>query len=56
MPASEVTSIALNKKLLIINAGEKVVRFIPALNIPISDLKKGLDILDTALETVNSKL
>ena len=56
VPASEVTSIALNKKLLIINAGEKVVRFIPALNIPISDLKKGLDILDTALETVNSKL
>lgn len=56
VPASEVTSIALNKKLLIINAGEKVVRFIPALNIPIPELKKGLDILDTALEMVNNKI
>lgn len=52
IPASEVISQALEKRLLIINAGEKVLRFIPALNIPIPDLNSGLNILDEVFKSL----
>ncbi len=50
--ASEVTKIAQDEGLLIITAGENVLRFYPPLNINENDLKKGISIIDTALSKI----
>ncbi|MCP4179780.1 MAG: aspartate aminotransferase family protein [bacterium] len=47
--ASEVTKIAQKEGLLIITAGENVLRFYPPLNIDENELRKGVSIIDTSL-------
>lgn len=54
IPATQVTSRAHDSGLLIINAGPNTLRFIPALNIPIPILKKGLKTINKILRAINN--
>lgn len=56
IPAHHVTSRAHQDGLLLINAGTNVLRFIPALNIPIPLLKEGLQIINNILKSINNDL
>jgi acetylornithine/N-succinyldiaminopimelate aminotransferase len=49
MDKSKVINKCLEKGLLLVGAGEDVVRVVPALNITKEEIDKGLDILDKVL-------
>lgn len=52
--AQEVTKFAQNEGLLIITAGENVLRFYPPLNISKAELKKGIAILSKAIAKIQT--
>lgn len=56
IPAHHVTSRCHDEGLLLINAGPNVLRFIPALNIPIPVLQKGLQTINSILRSINKDL
>ncbi len=51
----EILKLCFYKGLVLLPAGESTIRIIPALTIPQSTLEKGLDILEDAIKTVNSR-
>lgn len=56
IPAHHVTSRCHDQGLLLINAGQNVLRFIPALNIPIRVLQNGLSTLNSILRSIHKDL
>ncbi len=50
--SADVVTAALEKRLLVLKAGPRVVRLAPALNIPEDDLMEGLDRLEAAVESL----
>lgn len=50
--AKEVITKCFNKKLLLVNAGPKVIRFLPPLNVSTEDLDKSLEIFSSVMEEI----